>query len=247
MHLSKQFLRMSQRILILLGTLAIALIVTGSIVLLEPEWVIARLRKASPAVFYSVDVEGSVVALTIDDGPDPVETPKILDRLKEYNAHATFFVIGSRIPGNEGIVHRLVGEGHEIGNHLKFDEPSIQLSLSEFEAQLVETDELLSGFSEVRWFRPGSGWYNKDMLEIIQRHGYRCALGSVYPFDPQIGSAWFIQKYILWKVQPGAVIVLHDYASRGARTVEVLETILPELTLRGYRVVTLSELVAYGE
>jgi peptidoglycan/xylan/chitin deacetylase (PgdA/CDA1 family) len=238
---------MLSRISILLGTLAIGLMAVGSIALLEPEWVIAKLRKASPAVLYSVDVDEPVVALTIDDGPDPVETPKILDHLRKYNAHATFFLIGSRISGNEGIVHRLVAEGHEIGNHLEFDEPSIRLPLSEFESQLIEVDALLSGFAPARWLRPGSGWYNNDMLEIIHRHGYHCALGSVYPFDPQIGSAWFIRKYILWKAQPGAVIVLHDYASRGARTAEALETILPELARRGYRVVTLSELVASSE
>lgn len=214
---------------------------------MEPEWVVARLRKRSPSVLYSIDTHKPVVALTIDDGPDSVETPKILDVLSQYNAHATFFLISSRIPGNEEIVQRMLAEGHEIANHLIYDEPSIRLDLDEFERQLLEADQILSQFGEIRWFRPGSGWYNDKMLEIIQKHGHQCALGSVYPFDPQIGSSWFIKKYVLWKVNPGEVIVLHDYGARGARTAEALETILPELLERGFRVVTLTELVEEGE
>jgi peptidoglycan/xylan/chitin deacetylase (PgdA/CDA1 family) len=80
------------------------------------------------------------------------------------------------------------------------------------------------------------------MLSIVHEHGYQCALGSVHPFDPQIPSSWFAARYILGIVQPGSIIVLHDYGSRGERTVAALETVLPELDRRGFRVVTLSEL-----
>ena len=80
------------------------------------------------------------------------------------------------------------------------------------------------------------------MLSIIHSHGYRCALGSVYPFDPQIPSSWFIKRHVLRGVQPGSIIVLHDRGARGERTIAVLGAILPELKRRGFRVVTLSEL-----
>jgi peptidoglycan/xylan/chitin deacetylase (PgdA/CDA1 family) len=183
------------------------------------------------------------VALTIDDGPDPIGTPRILEVLKQHDAHATFFLITRRIPGNEEIVVRTVEEGHELANHLTTDEPSIVLSPSEFERQLLESHRALSRFSDVHWFRPGSGWYNAEMLSILHEHGYRCALGSVYPFDPQIPSAWFASRYVLWNVRPGSIIVLHDYGGRGERTASALATILPELNRRGFRVVTLSELL----
>ena len=102
---------------------------------------------------------------------------------------------------------------------------------------------MLSDYSKVRWFRPGSGWFNTDMLSIVHQHDYRCALGSVYPFDPQIPSARFAARYVLANVRPGSIIVLHDYGTRGERTLIALSTILPELRDRGWRVVTLSELV----
>jgi peptidoglycan/xylan/chitin deacetylase (PgdA/CDA1 family) len=213
------------------------------VAVLRPYWAVALLARCSPDVVYFVGTEEPVVALTIDDGPDPAATPKILDVLGRYDAHATFFLLASRVPGNEELVRRAVEEGHEIANHLVADEPSILLGGSEFERQLLEADGVLSDFAEVRWFRPGSGWYNAEMLSTLRRHGYQCALGSVYPFDPQVPSSWFATRYVLWNVQPGSIIVLHDHGARGDRTAKALTTILPGLNRRGLRVVTLSELL----
>jgi len=210
--------------------------------ILRPDWIVARLAKQSPSVAYFVETEEPVVALTIDDGPDPATTPNILDVLKRHGAHATFFLIASRIQGNEEVVARTVEEHHEIGNHLTTDEPSVLLDGAEFERRLLEADGVLSQFAEVHWFRPGSGWYNREMLSILDEHGYRCALGSVYPFDPQLPSAWFAARYVLWAVRPGSIIILHDYGGRGERTAAALAAILPELSRRGWRVVALSEI-----
>ena len=225
-----------------------AFISFGIALWLKPEWLIARLRKQSPEVLYSVDTDEKVVALTIDDGPDPCGSPRILDVLNEYDAHATFFLISEHIPGNEVFVERMVAEGHELGNHLTADEPSIALSNEEFERELLEADQVLTEYvDDVRWLRPGSGWYNDSMLSTIKAHGYQCALGNVYPYDPQISIYWFSAYYVLGNVKPGSVIVLHDYNRRGGRTTKALEIILPKLTEWGYKVVTLSELVENGK
>ena len=220
-----------------------AFISFGVALWLKPEWLIAHLRKQSPEVLYSVDTDEKVVALTIDDGPDPCGSPRILDVLNEYDAHATFFLISEHIIGNEIFVERMVAEGHELGNHLTADEPSIALSNGEFERELLEADLALTEYvDDVKWMRPGSGWYNEEMLATIKKHDYQCALGNVYPYDPQISIYWFSAYYVLGNVKPGSVIVLHDYDRRGGRTAKALEIILPKLTERGYRVVTLSEL-----
>jgi len=232
--------------------LTIFIVITGLILLLflflwlQPEWVIAGLQQSSPEVLYAVKTNEPVIALTIDDGPDAESSPLIMDLLKQYNAKATFFLITEHIPGNEDVIYRMVSEGHELGNHMTADEPSIRLSISDFEQRMLEADDLLSQFSEIRWIRPGSGWYNEDMLTVINDHGYQCALGSIYPYDPQFGSAWLSTKYVLWKASPGEIIVLHDYQNRGMRTVKALEKILPELEQRGYRIVTVSEISALG-
>jgi peptidoglycan/xylan/chitin deacetylase (PgdA/CDA1 family) len=72
-----------------------------------------------------VDTRAKAVALTLDDGPDAATTPAILDLLRQHGARATFLLITSRVPGNEELVRRMLAEGHEIGNHMPRDEPSI--------------------------------------------------------------------------------------------------------------------------
>ncbi len=237
------------RFAIAVGIAAAAVLVLFAVLLFTaPERLIKTLRRRSPEVLYSVERDDKVVALTIDDGPDAEDTPKILDVLKKYNAHATFFLITGHIPGNEEIVKRTLAEGHELGNHFTADEPGIALSDEAFERKLLMADAALREFTpEIKWARPGSGWYNDRMLATIRKHGYRAALGSVYPYDPQIGSSRFSAYYVLAKTRPGAIIILHDYDKRGARTARALEMILPALVKRGYRIVTLSELVEGGQ
>jgi len=196
----------------------------------------------SGCAFY-VNTSKKVVALTLDDGPDRKTTPLILDLLKRHKSRATFFLISSRIPGNDSLVLRTVHEGHEIGNHMSRDQSSISLSRRQFERSLLEADSALRRFARPRWMRPGSGWYNREMISTLQRHNYRCALGSVYPFDPLIPVASYSTRAILRQVRPGAIIILHDHGKRGRNTVKVLSQILPELARRGYSVVTLSELL----
>jgi peptidoglycan/xylan/chitin deacetylase (PgdA/CDA1 family) len=220
----------------------ISILIIGCVLMFKPSWILNRLSAHSPEVLYSVQTQEPILALTIDDGPDPLTTPLILNLLLDHNARATFFLLSDRIPGNEALVQRIVDEGHEIGNHLTDDQPSIRLSLDEFEQRLLSAQDVLSQFGEIHWFRPGSGWYNKSMRAILTQYGYRLALGSIHPFDSQVPSSWFASNYILWRAQPGAIIVLHDNGGRGHRTVDTLEKVIPALLARDFRFVTLTEL-----
>jgi peptidoglycan/xylan/chitin deacetylase (PgdA/CDA1 family) len=206
-----------------------------------PRWLVPRIAARSPGCLYSVPTAQRTVALTFDDGPDRAHTREILDVLAANDTRATFFLISERVTGNEALVSAIVGEGHELGNHLTRDEPSIRLAPDAFEAAARDAGAVLARFAPVRWLRPGSGWYDAAMLATIERLGYRCALGSVYPYDPHIRSARVASAYILANVRPGAVIVLHEGGARGPRTVETLRRVLPVLRARGYGVVTLSE------
>ncbi|MGH7662689.1 MAG: hypothetical protein ACRENI_00075 [Gemmatimonadaceae bacterium] len=112
-----------------------------------------------------------------------------------------------------------------------------------FEAALLATGAVLAPFGGTRWARPGSGWHDARMIATMRRHGYRCVLGSVYPFDAELRSAGFARWYVLRYVHPGAIIILHDRGSRAMRTARVLAEVLPALGRRGYRLVTLDELL----
>ncbi|MFL5574947.1 MAG: chitin deacetylase family protein [Gemmatimonadaceae bacterium] len=223
-----------------------ALVLAGGALWTAPRWLVPRLAARSPRCLYAVPTRERAVALTIDDGPDPASTPELLRLLRTYGARATFFLISGRVPGREALVSAMVAEGHEIGNHLTRDEPSIRLSPGAFEAAAREAGAVLGRFAPVRWLRPGSGWYDAAMLETMGRTGYRCALGSVYPYDAHLPSSRAAAAYVLSNVGPGAVIVLHDGGARGRRTAETLRRVLPTLHGRGYRVITLSELERLG-
>jgi peptidoglycan/xylan/chitin deacetylase (PgdA/CDA1 family) len=198
-------------------------------------------------VLYEVQTDQPVIALTIDDGPDPRTTPQLLELLARHEARATFFMLANRVEGNEKLVARLVSEGHELGNHLLEDRPSIFHPADEFQARFERAHSSLSRFAEIRWFRPGSGLYSDEMLTTVERANYQTALGSIYPFDSHIPSPWFASRYILWRAKPGSVIVLHDFGSRGRRTYETLSIVLPELSARGLKIQTLSELASIKE
>ncbi|CAA9565494.1 MAG: hypothetical protein AVDCRST_MAG19-2210, partial [uncultured Thermomicrobiales bacterium] len=200
--------------------LGLSLVAAAAVV--RPGPVVRWLARRHPDVLFSVDTQEPLVALTIDDAPHPALTPAILDVLAAHGARATFFLLGGHVPGNETILRRLVAEGHELGNHLLTDAPSIRLPPDEFERQLRQTHDLLAPFGPVRWFRPGSGWFNRRMLAQLRRHNYRCALGSAYAYDTHIRSTWYVSHHILRHARPGAIIILHDGGEQRRQTLAIL-------------------------
>ena len=222
------------------------------IVLLQPKWFFMLAVHVKPGALYAVDLPESapkMVALTIDDGPSE-ETAEMLEVLERYGAKATFFNISGNVEGFEGAIAQTIQSGHELGNHLTADEPSIRLSAEDFEADLLEAEATFSPYlkgESLRWLRPGMGWYSDEMVEIAERHGYKLALGSVFPYDTHLPSSDLASAFILNRVSPGDVIVLHDGEGRSERTIETLKRILPALTEKGYQVTTLSELMAQSQ
>lgn len=222
--------------------LLIFLMSLGLIILFQPRWFFRMVIWMLPGATYFFETNDRVIALTIDDGLDPTTTPKILEVLAKYQVHATFFAISSRVEPNSALMTKLIQQGHEVGNHLTQDEWSILLSPQAFEAAVVQAHNVLSKFVQPHWLRPAGGWYKKSTIDIAHKHSYRVALGDIFPYDTHIPSSWFAMQYILWKVRPGSIVILHDSGRWGKRTALTLEKVLPVLDRRGYRVVTLSEL-----
>jgi peptidoglycan/xylan/chitin deacetylase (PgdA/CDA1 family) len=215
----------------------------GAIVWNTPDWVLDAIAERYPGCVYRAPTRERVLALTLDDGPDSVSTPLILAELRRHGARATFFLISGRMRGQEPLVRSILAAGHELGNHFTHQGPSIRLSPQEFEEDLLRAQRDLTQFSRPAWARPASGWYTQQMVDVMRRHGYRCALGSIYPFDATIPSVSWSTRYILHNARPGAIVVLHDGGGRGLRTAQVLAAVLPELRKRGYQIVSLHDLL----
>ena len=235
------YVKFSQLAIVLL------LILGGCILTLwfQPRCLLSLAESIIPGVVYFAKTDQSVIALTIDDTPNAKTTPLILDVLEQNGVKATFFVISNQMLGNEKIIENIVNNGHELGNHMTEDQPSIRLSPEEFEKDLLQAHAIISRFSQISWLRPASGWYNSAMIKIAQKHNYRVALGSIFPYDTHIKSSWFAANFILFNIHPGSIIVLHDGESRGEITASTLAKILPKLKEKGYKFVTLSQLFSW--
>lgn len=218
--------------------LAVALVAAGC----TPRGIVRHIAAAHPGCVYEFSVRDSLVALTIDDGPERKTTARLLDLLAANDAQATFFLVSGRVRGNDSVVARIVRQGHEIGNHFPRNSPSILLRDDELEQELLLADSVLRRFAPLRWVRPAYGFYDQRMVNTFRAHGYRCALGSVHPFDAQLPFWRHGARVILRDVYPGAVIVLHDGGYKGRNTERILRRVLPELKRRGYSVVSLTRL-----
>lgn len=184
------------------------------------------------------------MALTIDDAPSP-QTAQILDLLKAYGAKATFFVIGSQIASHPDLVQRMHDEGHEIGNHAWRDEASISLPLSELERQILEVEALVpANAGTAKYFRPGSGFFSRRMVERVMELGYRVVLGSIYPHDAQIHNPERNARHVLSMLRPGGIIIMHDRRSYSA---EQLEFVLRGIAARKWEAVSLGGLLSIAD
>ena len=213
---------------------------TGQAINASTRWAAQR---ALPTVCCSRETDEPVIALTFDDGPHEELTHGVLDVLDRHEARASFFLIGDRVVGNEHVVKRIVADGHELGDHLMHDEPSILLSRRRFRDDLTEARDLLADYQEVTWWRPGSGWTTKAMVRQAHELGMRCVLGTVAITDgpPPPPGSWREER-LLAQISAGAVVVLHEGTPERSDVVALTDWLLTKLADRGLRSITLSEL-----
>lgn len=211
-----------------------------------PAFLIRYLQRRWPDVLWHVSKSSNIIALTIDDGPSEY-TNEIMQILKSNDASATFFIIGSQVAGQEKTLQDLIRNGNELGNHAMHDEPSRSLSdailvdeIQSVEVMLNKTYAAVDAEPPPKYFRPGSGFFSERMRKVLGRLGYRLVLGSIYPHDPQIPFWRVNANHILSMLQPGGIIICHD---RRSWTVPMLRKVLPEVRRRGYRIVTVTELI----
>ncbi|KLU64216.1 peptidoglycan-N-acetylglucosamine deacetylase [Desulfosporosinus acididurans] len=193
-----------------------------------------------PGTYYMAHTQEKVVALTFDDGPDPIDTPQVLEILKEKEVRATFFVLGQAVKDNPRLLKRLANEGHEIGNH-SYDHDYKQQRLLK---EISQTDDEVYAATGIHtyFYRPPGGFLSKAQLESIKKNGHVVALWSVDSKDWRNPGVNQIVKNVMNNVFPGAIILMHDGGYHRTQTVKALGLIIDSLKREGYRIVTLSEL-----
>jgi peptidoglycan-N-acetylglucosamine deacetylase len=192
-------------------------------------------------VLFAVPTRAPRFALTVDDGPDPVTTPALLDVLARHDARATFFLLGERAAAHRDLVARIVAGGHELGNHTWRDEPTHRLPVDAFTASLGDTQRTLERHAPVHWFRPGSGWPTARHLAVTEEAGLRCALGSAVAIRGAGAGTAGTARSLDAVIARGGVVVLHEGPGRAAVPATV-DALLARTAARGLAAVTLSEL-----
>ncbi|NLB73825.1 MAG: polysaccharide deacetylase family protein, partial [Firmicutes bacterium] len=152
--------------------------------------------------------ETNKVALTFDDGPDDVYTPRVLDVLAKYNVRATFFLIGSAAEKHRGIVERIIREGHEIGNHTYFHSNLSRMAPWQILLDLGKANKVFSDITgkDVPVVRPPYGALDPPAVKAIGDKGYNVLLWTVDSLD-----WWGISKEevignVLPKVETGVIV-----------------------------------------
>lgn len=193
--------------------------------------------------------EEKIIALTFDDGPDEDYTPQILDILKKYNVKATFFVVGQKVGWNPEIVKREFEEGHEIGNHTFSHINVCHRSYNEIYTEINNTQDAIKKVigKEPEIFRPPYRAINKEMCSIVKEKNMNIILWSnLDPRDWSNPGVYYIVNIIMNKVQNGNIILLHDYNNARkttSQTIQALDIVIPKLKEKGYKFVTISQLV----
>lgn len=191
------------------------------------------LKKIYPDCIWDMPADEKIIYLSFDDGPHPKATPFVLDELKKYDAKATFFCIGKNVAKHTGIYHRIVDEGHQIGNHtfnhLNGWKTNDLLYLKDVSAAREYIDSDL--------FRPPYGKISKwQIRQLTRTFKMRIVMWSLLSadFDVKVSPEACLNN-VIFNAKPGNIIVFHDSEKAWNNLEYVLPKVLVYFAEQGYR------------
>jgi peptidoglycan/xylan/chitin deacetylase (PgdA/CDA1 family) len=193
--------------------------------------------------YSSVNVNGPYIAITFDDGPHPTNTPRLLNILAQRNIKATFFVVGQLAKEYPQIIRRILAEGHEIANHTLTHPTLTRISDDRIRRELGETHKALVDIAgyHTRLFRPPGGATNARLKEWFHNeYGYSTILWTVDPQDWKRPGVSVVTSRLVNGARPGAILLCHDLH---APTVDAMPGTLDQLLAKGFKFVTVSQLL----
>ncbi|XID91302.1 polysaccharide deacetylase family protein [Paenibacillaceae bacterium WGS1546] len=191
------------------------------------------------------------IALTFDDGPDSNYTPRILDLLKEYDAKATFFLVGSQVRKFPDVAARIVEEGHSVGNHTWAHADLTKLSAKALNEQVDRAREAIAEAAGLtpQLVRAPYGAVSDAVLKAFGEAGMTHVGWTVDTKDWAGTSVATMRENVAENARDGGIILMHSFGGRkGAieHTVELLPLIIEDLRANGFELVTVEELIESG-
>lgn len=189
------------------------------------------------------DPSRPMIALTFDDGPKASVTSRILDSLEANGGRATFFMLGSRVGANGAVIQRMASQGSEVANHTYDHKYLTKLDANGIISQVGATNDRVAaacGISPVV-MRPPGGYIDAKSLSALASMGMPAIMWSIDTRDWQHRNAQKTIDTVLSQVKDGDIILMHDIYDT---TADAAVALIPELTARGYQLVTVSELAS---
>lgn len=206
----------------------IAFVISNFCVFLVFGIVFLRFQYFYPTIFRNI---GPEVILTFDDGPDPIQTPRILDTLQKHGIKAIFFVIGRKAQEHPEILQRIISEGHSIGNHTQNHSLFFAMLHSN---KIAEEIDLFSQNIEplvnekITIFRPPIGYTNPKIARALRRRRFKIIAWSVRSYDSFKNREALMNRLI--KTKPSSIVLLHDNLEQ---TADILDEYITKVKAKG--------------
>jgi len=240
----KRRMRWGRVSMIALGVLALLLALAFA------TWAISRSRdfQLFGAIVNRVQTDQNVVALTFDDGPTPDYTTDVLALLAAKEVKATFFVMGVDAERHADALRTIVAAGHEVGNHTYTHDDMTFADEGKAASEIERTDAAIraAGYAGDIHFRPPFGKKLIGLPLYLARHDRTTVTWDVEPesFDDVAATATGLAEHVLANTKPGSIIILHVMYESRETSRQALPAIIDGLKARGFRFVTVSELLA---
>ncbi|WP_256208266.1 polysaccharide deacetylase family protein [Paenibacillus sp. CF384] len=198
-------------------------------------------------IYNEVTTSDKLIAITFDDGPNPEWTPQFLQVFKEHGAKATFYVQGSNMEKFPDVAQRMDAEGHEFGNH-SFTHPHMaSLSKEEQSEELRRAEQIIIDVIGKRptTFRPPYLEYNDDLIAVCEQFNYPIIHATnLDTRDWDMPGTDHIVKVSRAEIREGSILLFHDGFGDRSQSLAAIQILVPELIEQGYKLVTISELLA---
>ena len=197
--------------------------------------------KSSYTLFH---INTNAIALTFDDGPHPVNTPRLLDMLKERGIKATFFLIGKSVATHPEIVRRIVAEGHEVANHTWDHKMLRSMGPEKINEELQKTQDAIvaaCGVTPAVYRPPFGAITKKQQAAVMEKFHYPSIVWEVDTNDWKAPrSIAKVHDTIMKDTHAGSIILCHDIHSE---TIDAMPSTLDELKAKGFLFMTISQLI----